>query len=454
MPEPEIPEVAVEVPEILLPAAGIDRQRWAVIACDQYTSQRSYWEAIRARVGGAPSALHLVFPEAYLGDGDEAARIAAIHARMREYLENGVLGPPQRALVCVERETARGTRRTGLLVALDLEHYDHRAGARSLARASEQTVEERLPARVRVRDGAPLELPHAMVLIDDPGCTVIEPLACRTPQLRLLYDTPLMGGAGRLRGWAVERPGDLGRVRAALAHLAQPTSFARRYGTDGGADVLLYAVGDGNHSLAAARLIWERTRERLSEAQARAHPARFALVELVNVHAAGLVFEPIHRVVFGVDPLDLLGALPGWLTEQGARCRVEPRDLRDAAAPRADPAATDQTIQTIGYVADGLAGVIAIERPPASLAAGSLQRFLDVYVGKHPEASVDYIHGDEVVRSLAAGPRRIGFYLPALDKQRLFATLIREGPLPRKAFSLGRAEDKRFYMEARRITPD
>jgi hypothetical protein len=445
---PARPDVAVEVPEILLPGAGVDLQRWAVIACDQYTSQRGYWERIRAEIGDAPSTLHLIFPEAYLGDGDEAARIAAIHAQMRAYLQRGVFGPPQRALVCVERQTARGTRRRGLLVALDLERYDHRAGARTLARASELTIEERLPARVRVRDGAPLELPHVLVLIDDPGETVIEPLAARTAALRALYDTPLVGGGGRLKGWAVDAPADLEAVAAALAGLARDAR-----GGDG-AEPLLYAVGDGNHSLAAARLIWERIRERLPAEQARAHPGRHALVELVNVHDPGLGFEPIHRVVFDVDAADLLAALPGWLAERGARCRVE--SLPDEAAQRARLRALRAgapAVQAIGFVAGRRAGVLAIERAPAGLAVGSLQRFLDVYLGKHPEASVDYIHGDDVVRSLAAGPRRIGFYLPALDKHHLFRTLVDDGALPRKAFSLGRAEDKRYYMEARSILP-
>ncbi len=446
----ELRPLAVDVPEVLLPSPGVDLERWAVVACDQYTSQRDYWDRVAEHVGNAPSTLHLVLPEAYLGDGDEAARVATIHARMRSCLTDGVFAPARRAALLVDRETPCVPSRRGLLLALDLEGYDYRPGARTLARATEATVEERLPARVRVRDGAPLELPHVMVLIDDPGRTVIEPLAEALAAAPPLYDTPLWPDAGRVRGWAVDDRVALGRLGDALAALARPGAFRSRYGVESD-DVLLFAVGDGNHSLAAARLLWERTRDGLDAAARETHPARFALVELVNVHDPGLVFEPIHRVVFDVDPAALLDALPGWFAEQGARCSLEP--ARDDAALLERLRAPAPGTQVAAFTHTGGAGLISIEDAPANLPVGSLQAFLDAQVAKHPDASIDYIHGDDVVRSLASGPSRIGFYLPVLPKSELFRTVIVDGALPRKTFSMGEAAEKRFYLEARRILP-
>jgi hypothetical protein len=438
---PALASLPVEVPEILLPSRGIDLERWAVVACDQYTSQRDYWEALEAHVGDAPSTLRLVFPEVYLGDGDAERRVAAIHARMREYLERGVLAPARRGFVLVERETARGARRLGLVAALDLEHYDFRDGARTQVRATERTVEERLPARVRVRDGALLELPHVLVLVDDPDQSLIEPLLERARQGPPLYDTPLWPGAGRVRGWLAGAPADAGHVDSALRALERP-------------DGMLLAVGDGNHSLGAARLLWERARARLGDAELASHPARRALVELVNLHDPGLVFEPIHRAVFEVEPAALLASLPGWFAEHGARGRIERLDDPARRQARLEAAwSTPRGPQTIGWTAGVHGGLIEIEQARASLPVASLQAFLDAHLEKHAGASIDYIHGDDVLRRLAAAPRRVGFSLPALDKRELFRSVIRDGALPRKTFSLGEADEKRFYLEARRILP-
>jgi hypothetical protein len=429
----------IEMPEVLLPAAGVDLERWAVIACDQYTSQRDYWQALESRVGGVPSTLRLILPEVYLEDGDAEGRIAAIHARMREYLERGVLGPPRRGFVVVERETARGARRLGLVAALDLAHYDYRDGSRTLVRATERTVAERLPARVRVREGALLELPHVLVLVDDPDRSLIEPLAERARGREPLYATSLWPRAGSVRGWLTGAPEDAAHVARALGELARPELFRRRYAVSSD-DVLLLAVGDGNHSLAAARLCFERLCGEVGEAAALAHPARFALVELVNLHDPGLEFEPIHRVLFDADPAEVLAALPGWLAEHRARGRIERGDARASG-------------ERIGWTAAGRQGAIEIETAPGALPVATLQAFLDAWVAKHEGASIDYIHGGEEVRRLAAPPRRIGFFLPALAKRELFRAVIADGALPRKTFSLGKADDKRFYLEARRILP-
>ena len=419
-------EIGLEVPEILLPAAGVDLSRWAVVACDQYTSQPEYWNAVDRGVGDSPSALRLVLPEVYLEAPDVEARIAAIQARMREYLARGVFAKPLRGFVAVERSTPHVAARRGLMVALDLERYDWRPGARALVRATEATVPERLPPRLRVREGAALELPHVLVLIDDPEETVIGPVCEAAARASALYDFELMNGAGRIRGFAVSEPARIEGVARALAALAEPALQAAKYGASDG-DPFLYASGDGNHSLAAAKLFWDRRKVALGAAQRERDPARFALVELVNVHDPGLRFEPIHRIVFDVDPDALLADL----------------DRIPAAGPK----------HALPWLASTRSGVATLPAADEPLAVAALQGFLDDWLARHPEARIDYIHGDEAPARLAAEPRRIGFRLPAFEKSALFPTVARRGVLPRKAFSLGEAEEKRFYLEARRLGP-
>ncbi|MGH7292153.1 MAG: DUF1015 domain-containing protein, partial [Myxococcota bacterium] len=270
--------LGIAVPEILLPAEGVDLARFAVIACDQYTSQPDYWKAVAERVGEAPSALHLVLPEVWLGGADEDRRIAEIQAHMREYLARGVFAPPLRAFVAVERSTPHVTSRRGLMVALDLDRYDWRPEARALVRATEATVEDRLPPRLRVREGAELELPHVLVLLDDPARSVVEPAFDEVARERPLYDVELMDGAGRVRGWAVRGAGEAERIERALAQLAAPDVQRAKYGPSEG-DPFLFASGDGNHSLAAAKLFWQRRKVGLSSSERERDPARFALVE-------------------------------------------------------------------------------------------------------------------------------------------------------------------------------
>jgi hypothetical protein len=419
-----IHSLGIAVPEILLPAKTVDLSRWAVIACDQYTSQPEYWKAVAKRVGDAPSALHLVLPEVWLGAPDENERIAAIAARMRDYLAKGVFAPPLRGFIAVDRSTPHVESRRGLMVALDLERYDWRPGARSLVRATEATVEERLPPRLRVRENAVLELPHVLMLIDDPAHTVVEPVSDAAARATPLYDVELMDGAGRVRGYEVTNEAEIARVERALGALAAPEVQRAKYGASDG-DPFLYASGDGNHSLAAAKLFWERRKPGLTAAARERDPARFALVELVNVHEPGLRFEPIHRVVFGVDPDAFLADL--------ARVRG------------------DGPTHALRWIAGTRSGVASLATAGEPLAVAALQSFLDEWLASHPGARIDYIHGDDALAQLAALPARIGFFLPAFEKSALFPTVARRGVLPRKAFSLGEAEEKRFYLEARRI---
>lgn len=403
---------ALKTAEILLPREGIDYQKWSVVACDQFTAQPEYWDQAEALVGESPSALRLILPEARLSDSE--ARIPAIHRAMAAYLADGTLVPAvQDGFVLTERTTAAGVR-PGLVVALDLDAYEFKPGSQSLIRATEGTVLERVPPRARIRAGAPLELPHVMMLIDDPADAVIGPLWARRDALRPLYDFDLMLGGGHLRGWAVEG-GDAKGVSDAVDALAER------------ADGLLYAVGDGNHSLAAAKQCWLDVRAGLTPAQRENHPARFALVELVNLNCPALVFEPIHRALFGVDPAALASEYRAHLAAQGA-----------------DAGEGDDLVAIDGA---GHAWRFASAEHPLR----RLQAFLDDYLARHPEASVDYIHGESALRGLIDRPDALGFMPRAFDKAELFDYIRRFGVLPRKTFSMGEAEEKRYYLEARRI---
>jgi uncharacterized protein (DUF1015 family) len=296
--------IALQVPTLLLPKANIDLSRWAVIACDQYTSEPAYWEKVEALTAGSPSTCHLIFPEVYLEEPDSEERIRRVNQEMERYLAEGILVSQQPGFLAVDRQTQAVPSRKGLIAALDLEQYDYREGAQSLIRATEGTILDRLPPRIRVREQASIELPHIMVLIDDPQQTVVEPLfeGPREPA----YDFPLMLGGGHIRGWRVDDADSIQRVATALERLADPEQFARRYDV-AGRPVVLYAMGDGNHSFATAKAIWEKLKGEAPDRQAiMDHPARFALVELVNLHDPGLEFEAIHRVLFDVDVEALL----------------------------------------------------------------------------------------------------------------------------------------------------
>ena len=402
---------ALKTAEILLPAPQIDPSKWAVVACDQFTAQPEYWKKAEAIVGDAPSALRLILPEAWLAEGE--ARIPAIHRAMDRCLEEGALVPAvQDGFVLVERVTGAGVR-PGLVAALDLEAYDYEKGSKSLIRATEGTVLERVPPRARIRAGAKLELPHVMMLIDDPEDTVIGPLMACREALRPLYDFELMLDGGHLRGWAVEGADTQGVFSAIDALNAR-------------ADGLLYAVGDGNHSLAAARRCWLDIREGLTEDERRTHPARYALVELVNLACPALVFEPIHRLLTGVDPEDVIAGYRACLAQNGAD-EGEGADVIAFAPCREWRFASRQH--------------------PLRL----LQGFLDGYLADHPGAKIDYIHGEAALRALVDRPDAMGFMPRAFDKAELFDYIRRWGVLPRKTFSMGEANEKRYYMEARRI---
>ncbi len=413
--------------DILLPKQGTDMTKWAVVACDQFTSQPEYWQAVEDTVGDAPSALRLILPEAGLNAPDVDERIAAVNAAMDRYLDGGLFETLEESLIYIERVQSDGKIRHGLLGMVDLEQYDFTPGSGALIRATEGTVLSRIPPRVKVRKDAPIELPHVMLLIDDPNKTVIEPLTRASGEMEPLYSFPLQQGGGSITGRRLTAA-QMDRTADALEVLCSPQEQAWKYGVKD-APPLLFAVGDGNHSLATAKQCYEDLKKVTPESEWASLPARYALVEVVNNHDDALQFEPIHRCVFGVKPEEVLEAFLAYYP--GA---YEGRGEGHAVA----------------YTHAGGEGFLTVPQPRVQLAVGTLQAFLDGYVKEHG-GEIDYIHGADVTDRLGRREGSIGFKLPAMGKQQLFKTVMADGVLPRKTFSMGHAQDKRYYVEARRI---
>ncbi len=405
-------KMGVTSAEILLPKPPNSLSKWAVVACDQYTSEPEYWQEVQDKVQDAPSSLNIIYPECYLAAGD--SRIASIREHMQDYRAH-VLGRACTGFVLVERETTFGLRK-GLIMAIDLEQYDFSARSQSLIRATEQTVESRIPPRVKIRQGATLESPHIMLLVDDPEKTLIEPVYAVRDQLRALYDFNLMMDGGHIRGWVLS-PEVTETMHQALSDLYEQCCG------------LLFAVGDGNHSLATARQCWSEMKASLSAEDRQSHPARFALVEVCNLHDDAMVFEPIHRAIFGADSAQLCHDFVMW-------CRKNGMSL---------VATTDDHAQL--YLLDA---PVSIENSTTQLPVAVLQPFLDEWLKDHPECEIDYIHGEKALEALEEkGACRIR--LKAMDKHVLFPSIRKGGPLPRKTFSMGEAKDKRYYLECRAL---
>lgn len=409
--------------DLLLPT-GCALERWSVVACDQFTSEPEYWERVVSTVGDAPSALHMILPEAYFTQIDHFdASIAQINKTMEEYLARGLFKTYSNCYLYLERTLADGNCRKGLIGKIDLEAYSYQADSQSPIRPTEGTVESRLPPRIRVRENAPLELPHVMLLLDDSGKTVLEPLAAQLKKSEKVYDFTLMEQGGRLRGWA------LSESLCAQVDASMEILFAQTPSTPGQAAVQI-AVGDGNHSLATAKACYERLKATLPESEWKMHPARWALVELVNLHDPALAFEPIHRIVTGVQPQKLLEALCTTYPNSGDLCKV----------------------QKLVAILAGKEQEITLGGAPYPLTVDTLQRFLDAYLQEHG-GEIDYIHGDDTLRRLVDSDDKIGFLLPGMEKSELFSAVREGGALPRKTFSMGHARDKRYYLEARKIQP-
>ena len=398
---------------ILLPDFNcISGEKWAVVACDQFTSQPEYWEAAREKIGDAPSTLDLILPEAYLDRQDEL--LPRISQHMKDYDET-ILKKYNDTYIYVERVQSDGRVRRGLVGAVDLECYDWHSGSSTSVRATEGTVPERIPPRVNIRRRASIELPHIMLLIDDAERQVIESLSEKKDTLRVAYDFPLMLGGGHIKGWFVSGS-------AASDINDKLTSLFEKRGE------MHIAVGDGNHSLATAKTIYEQLKLELGEA-AQVHPARYALAELVNIHDDALEFEPIYRIAVNVDANKLIAGFKEYA-----------ESLNGDALP-----------QKIDILCGKARETVVVAHPENRLAVGTLQNYLDRYVKENESCEIDYIHGEQNTVMLAEKPDSVGFLFEGMTKAELFPSVISDGSLPRKTFSMGNAEDKRYYIEARKI---
>lgn len=407
--------------DILIPK-NVDFKKWSVVACDQYTSEPEYWKEVENTVGNEPSTLNIIYPEVYLSEGDK--RIKNINDTMDKYVKDNIFTEYKDSLIYLERTLRSGKKRYGIVGVIDLEDYDFNKGSDSLVRATEGTVLDRIPPRVKIRENAALELPHVMILIDDENKRVIEPLRNKTSDFELVYDFELMQNSGHLIGYILD-DNSKNNVFDGISKLYD--EFDDKYNIRDAAK-LIFAVGDGNHSLATAKTCWENIKKNLSDEEKMTHPARFALCEIVNLHDESLEFEPIHRIVFGVDADNLLAEMSKYY------------DISDQ----------DNGGQHFEYVYADKRGDIYVKNPSSGLAVGTLQNFLDDYIKKFG-GEVDYIHGEDVTVRLGSKENNIGFILPAMQKNELFSTVITDGALPRKTFSMGEACDKRFYMECKKI---
>ena len=409
---------------ILIPK-NIDMYKWSVVACDQYTSEPDYWNEVKNIVGDSRSTLNLILPEIYLEESDVSKRIENINKSMEQMLKDDIFTEYKDSMIYLERTQNDGKVREGLMGIVDLEDYSYEVGSQTLIRATEKTVIERIPPRMKVRENALLELPHIMILIDDDKKDIIESLKHKVSDKDVVYDTDLMQKGGHIKGYKLDKE-TIDEIIRKLELLADKDNFEKKYDVkDKG--VLLFAMGDGNHSLATAKACYEKLKETMSEEEYLNHPSRYALVELVNLHSLALEFEAIHRVLFDVDVNDLLESLYKYydINENGNGQKFE-------------------------LITKNMDKTLYISNPKSNISVGSIQLFLDEYLKSH-KGKIDYIHGEDVTRELGLKDGNVGIIFDAMAKEDLFKTVILDGALPRKTFSMGHSHDKRFYLEARKI---
>ena len=412
--------------DILLPK-NVVFSKWSVVACDQYSSEPQYWQKVEEISKDSPSTLNIIYPEAYLSEKDGDKRIENINRTMEDYLKEGIFNEYRDSLIYVERTQHNGKIRCGIIGCIDLEAYDYQKGSQSPVRATEGTIISRIPPRQRIRRNAPLELPHILMLADDRKKEIVESLAKIKDSFTCLYDFELMQGGGHIKGWLLDDKTKADTLKK-IEKLEDKKEFEKKYAvTD--KDVLAIAVGDGNHSLATAKACWEEIKKTLSENERENHPARYALAELENLHDEALEFEPIHRVIVNVDPKKVIEAMYEYYPQMSE---------------------VDNGGQKILITYQGTQKTVYIKDAPANLPVGTFQQFMDKYLSENG-GEIDYIHGADVVRNLTAPEGTIGFIFDAMEKNDLFTTVIKDGALPRKTFSMGEACDKRFYLEAKKI---
>lgn len=410
---------------ILLPK-NADMTKWSVVACDQYTSEPEYWADVEKIVGEKPSTLKLTLPEIYLEEENIQERINNINENMKELMDENFFNEYKDSMIYLQRTQKDGKIREGLMGIVDLEGYNYEIGSQTPIRATEKTVIERIPPRVKIRENATLELPHIMILIDDDKKDIIESLKTKVNENDVVYDFDLMKDGGHIKGYLLNN-GTMDEIDRKLELLADEDSFEKKYDVKN-KGVLLFAMGDGNHSLATAKACYENLKKTMSEEEYLNNPARYALVELVNLHSDALEFEAINRVVFDTNPENLIKKLKKYyiINKEGNGEKFE---------------IITKDIDEIWY----------IENPKSNISVGSIQIFLDEYL-KENAGKIDYIHGEEVTKELTRkNDNNVGFIFDAMPKSELFKTVILDGSLPRKTFSMGHSYDKRYYLEARKI---
>lgn len=414
-------KTGIEVPNILLPKLSdiSDYTAWACIACDQFTSQSDYWETLKKEVGGKISTLNLIYPEIYLGESEEDKkfRISSINREMRAYIDNGVFVRLDKGFILTVRETPFVKRRVGLVGAVDLEEYDFSNGSHALVRSTEGTIGERIPPRLEIRKDAPLEFPHVMILFDDEKKEINEQLYNNRQKYRKLYDFPLNMGGGKIEGYFID---DYDFVLEKFGELLDKERLFSKYGR---ADGFAFAVGDGNHSLATAKTHWEIVKKTLTEEERKTHPARFALAEFNNIYDDGIYFEPIHRYVKGVDADKFIKALG----------EIDCGNVEIA----------------VGKDRFGIHGKNSLPK-----GIRTADGFINDYISRNG-GTVDYVHGEKNLSELVKNDKNsVGILFNKLDKKDLFGYVLKNGPFPRKTFSMGEGIEKRYYLEGRKIADD
>lgn len=419
----------IAIPEILLPRKFGSLQSWAVVACDQFSSDREYWENEKKRCAGSESTLNMILPECYLDESD--VRVPEINKTMKEYIDKDVLGSVGTGFVYLNRSTPYAAKRSGLMVALDLENYSYEIGAECGVRPTEGTVLERLPVRAEIRKNAVLDLPHILVLLNDSENKLFSYLEKRESELKKVYDFDLADNAGHLSGALVSDDKDLEALAEIFTELNEAGDF-------------LFAVGDGNHSLGAAKQLWNKIKDETGNMD---HPSRYALVELENIHDAGVHFHPIHRVLFDCKSDDFktdLLAFPG--------VSIKDTDSQKDMVGEVKSLSAEGTF-ALGMITASEYSVITMDNKEAFLASEAFHKFLDPWMEKGSFSEIDYIHGDDVLSELSGKEGNIGFYLPPVNKSTFFSFISSRGPMPRKTFSIGEAQEKRYYLECRKLVP-
>ena len=432
-------ELGLRIPQILLPS-NIDLSTWSVIACDQYTQDKAYWKKVEETAAGKPSTLNLILPEVYLSSEDKTERIEKIRKTMKAYINDGVFAPARECFVYVERKTSFGRTRKGLVAQIDLETYEWKPFSKANIRATEATIVDRIPPRMEIRKGAPLELPHIMLLVNDKEDILVggsKPADICTP----LYSGKLMANGGEITGWALESAADIEKITQALNKIAEKNTAADN-------STFLFAVGDGNHSLATAKAVWDEYKKELaakgaSEKELKECSVRYALIEIVNIYDTGLTFEPIHRVIFNIDSRALISALAEKLGGT----------VKEIADKKHLEEAVKNSLADFGFafVENGKQKYVLLETKIKDLAVAGLQPEIDSFLKNSPDSEIDYIHGTEEVMELGTKENTTGILLPPIAKDSFFETINGRGPLPRKSFSMGEADEKRFYLECRKL---